>query len=166
MPLEKFIAAQKQQIEGFLADETLKLLRIAVDSEAEPLVVKLLSAIDANPRNRDIFIGIEKAFEQPASFYAHISARCVEEHHAVQAALEREGIRCALPASMTAPEGPGTRSVEARFAAEIDKFARSFAGRAQHLVVVIAPPEETRPEALCPSLRALLDALPTDRVKL
>ena len=80
MPLQKFFAQRKRDIENFLADAHVTLLRVAADPEAESMVIKLLSAVDASPKNADIFIGCDHTFGDGRSFYPRTLERLAEEH--------------------------------------------------------------------------------------
>ena len=105
MPLQKFIAGQKQRIEAFLADDGRKLLLIGVDPEAEVLLIRLLSAVDANPRNRDVMAGFDHPFTAPGPFYEQALAKLKEEYEKVRAELDRPACAATSPTAFRPRRG-------------------------------------------------------------
>jgi tetratricopeptide (TPR) repeat protein len=162
MPLQKFLAGQKQAIAGFLAEERPRLLRIGVDPEEEALVIKLLAAIDGDPDNDDVFIGFDQVMEAPEPFYQQALAQIAEECRKVGPQLEEKGIRLAIPDAL--PAGP--EPVEQRFAAVVAKLAAGFPAAAGRLVLALGPGRGPEDRAYPASLGRLLDALAGSRVKL
>ena len=161
MPLKKFFAQQKRAIENFLANSHVTLLRLAVDPEAESMVVKLLSAVDASPRNADIFIGCDHTFEESKSFYPRTFARLAEECKKVEPDLAKKGIRCSVSDELRCGEDPN----ESTFAREVRRFRDDISAYGDHLVFVFRVPDPARGKTYCASLALLLDALRAARVK-
>jgi hypothetical protein len=118
MPLQKFFASQKKQIEMFLADPHRTMMRLAVDPEAEAMVIKLLGAVDGDPRNADVFIGCDHTFDERRSFYQKTLARLAEEFEKVQSKLEKKEIRTSVAHELRGSED----EIESQFAAKLGGF--------------------------------------------
>jgi tetratricopeptide (TPR) repeat protein len=161
MPLQKFFAQQKRAIENFLADAHVTLLRLAVDPEAESMVVKLLSAVDSSPRNADIFIGCDHPFDGRESFYQRTLARLSEEYKKVQPDLEKKGIRSSVSDKLSGPED----AIEAAFAREVSRFRDDISAYGDYLVFVFAVPDPVHKTPYGASLALLLDALSETGIK-
>jgi tetratricopeptide (TPR) repeat protein len=161
MPLQKFFAQQKRDIENFLAAAHVTLLRVAADPEAESMVIKLLSAVDASPKNADIFIGCDYTFDGGKLFYPRTLARLAEEHKKVELDLEKKGIRCSVSDKLSGPED----EIESAFAREVSDFRNDISTYADHLVFVFAVPEPAQGKTYRASLALLLDALSETGVK-
>jgi hypothetical protein len=145
MPLQKFFAQQKRDIENFLADAHLTLLRLAVDPEAESIVTKLLSAVDASPKNADIFIGCDHTFDSSKSFYTRTLARLAEEFKKVELDLEKKGVRCSISDKLTESKG----KIESAFAREVSDFRNAISTYGDHLVFVFGVPDPAQGKAYC-----------------
>jgi tetratricopeptide (TPR) repeat protein len=161
MPLQKFFAQRKLDIENFLAATHVTLLRLAADSEAESMVIKLLSAVDASPKNTDIFIGCDHTFDGSKSFYPRTLARLAEEHKKVELDLEKKGIRCSVSDKLSGPED----QIESAFAREVSRFRNDISTYGDHLVFVFGVPEPAQGKTYRASLALLLNALSETGVK-
>jgi hypothetical protein len=162
MPLQKFFASQKKQIEMFLADPHRTMLRLAVDPEAEAMVVKLLSAVDGDPRNADVFIGCDHTFETARPFYERTLSRISEEYEKVRPELEKKGIQCSVSPKLACPNG----GIESAFAREAVRFREAISKFADNLVFVFAVPHIAHRMAYCASLKSLLGELPKSAVRI
>jgi tetratricopeptide (TPR) repeat protein len=162
VPLQKFFAQQKRTIENFLADGHLTLLRLALDPEAESMVIKLLSAVDAGPRNADVFIGCDHTFDGRKAFYQRTLARLAEEHKKVEADLKKKGIQCSISDRLI----DAGDEIESAFAREVSGFRNAISTYGDHLVFVFGVPDPSQQKAYCASLALLLDALSETEVKI
>ena len=161
MPLKRFFAQKKRAIENFLANSQVTLLRLAVDPEAESMVVKLLSAVDASSKNADIFIGCDHTFDGSKSFYPRTLARLAEEYKKVEPDLAKKGIRCSVSDELRCPED----QIESTFAREVRRLRDDISAYGDRLVFVFRFPDPARGKAYCASLALLLEALRAARVK-
>ena len=161
MPLKRFFAQKKRAIENFLTNSHVTLLRLAVDPEAGSMVVKLLSAVDASPKNADIFIGCDHTFDGSKSFYPRTLARLAEEYKKVEPDLAKKGIRCSVSDELRCPED----QIESTFAREVRRYRDEISAYGDRLVFVFRVPHSARGKTYCASLALLLEALRAARVK-